>query len=277
MTSSQAGHRTAAAATPSGREKQVLTTAGQAGFVARGVIYVLIGILAAKIAFGHSSGAQADRQGALQQIASQPFGVVMLWILAVGFGCMTLWRASTAVFGEAGKKKTGHRILCAGRAVFYATVCWGTAAFAAGSGSQSSSNAKSQDWTASALKLPAGRVLVGIAGVVLLGVGVGIAVRAVQRSFLKKLRTDAMNKRTEQVVTGLGLGGGAARGTVFAAAGVFVLIAAITFDPGKAKGMDATLRSFAQTPVGPWLLVLVAVGLMLFGLFSFASAKWRRL
>jgi hypothetical protein len=75
----------------------------------------------------------------------------------------------------------------------------------------------------------------------------------------------------------LGVGGGAARGAVFAGVGVFALVAAIRFDPHQAKGMDATLRTFAHTPAGPWLLVAVAVGLVLFGGFSFASARWRRL
>ena len=276
MTSSQAGHTATSAFTRAGPRKEALTTSGRVGFVARGIVYILIGVLAVQIAFGHG-GAQADRQGALQQIASEPFGDTMLWILAVGFGCMTLWQAFTAVFGEDGEKKKGPRLVCAGSAVLYASVCWGTAAFAAGGGSQSGGDTKSRDWTATALKLPAGQVLVAIAGVVLFGVGVGIVVQALRRTFLKKLRTGEMGRRTEQVVTALGLGGTAARGVVFAAAGVFVLIAAVTFDPHKAKGIDATLRSFAHTPAGPWLLVLVAVGMMLFGLFSFASARWRRL
>lgn len=81
----------------------------------------------------------------------------------------------------------------------------------------------------------------------------------------------------QPVVQGVAVGGGVARGLVFAAAGVFILIAAIRFDAQEARGMDATLRSFTHTPAGPWLLVAVAVGLILFGVFSFASARWRRL
>lgn len=283
MASSHAGSsgrtgrlRSGGSSVPRPGEKSALRTAGRAGFLARGVVYVLIGVLAVEIAFGQG-GTEADRQGALHQVAAQPFGLVMLWALAVGFGCMTLWRASLAVFGENGRKKTGSRLLSAARAVFYASVCWGTAAYAAGSGGQSGSDAKSQDWTASALKLPAGRILVALAGAVLIGAGVGIAVSAARRRFLKKLETSRMGVRTRQVVTGLGLGGGLARGAVFTGAGVFVLVAAVTFDPHRAKGMDATLRSFAHTPVGPWLLVLVALGLVLFGGFSFASARWRKL
>ncbi len=274
--SSGTGGRSGSPSVPRSSERGALRTAGRAGFVARGVIYVLIGVLALQIAFGRS-GAEADRQGALHQVAAQPFGLTMLWVLVVGFACMTLWRGSQAVLGEGGQKKTGSRILSAGRAVFYASVCWGTATYAAGSGSQSGSDAKSQDWTASALKLPGGRVLVVIAGVVLFGVGVGVAVSAIRRKFLKKLDTARMGARARQVVSWLGVGGGAARGTVFAGAGVFLVVAAVRFDPHQAKGMDATLRSFAHTPAGPWLLVLIALGLILFGAFSFASARWREL
>lgn len=261
---------------PGPNEMGTLRTAGRAGFVARGVVYVLVGVLALEIAFGRG-GAEADRQGALHRVAAQPFGSVMLWMLVVGFGCMALWRASLAVLGERGRKKTGSRLISAGRAVFYASVCWGTAAYTTGSGSGGGGNAQSQDWTATALKLPAGRVLVAVAGIAFAAVGVGVAVSALRRGFLKKLDTGAMGARTRTVVTALGVGGGLARGAVFTGAGIFVLVAALRFDPQQAKGMDATLRSFTLTPAGPWLLVLVALGLVLFGGFSFASARWRRL
>lgn len=254
-------------------EREALPAAGRAGFVARGVVYVLIGVLAVRIAVG-SGGQQADRQGALQQVAAQPFGKAMLWALVVGFGCMTIWRGSQALLT---RRKTPSRLLDAGRAVFYASVCWGTAAYAARGDSGSSGNAKSQDWTASALKLPAGRPLVALAGCALIAVGATLALRAAQRRFLRKLTTATMTPRTRQTVTTLGLVGGIARGTVFAAAGVFLLVAALRFDPHEAKGVDATLRTFAHTPAGPWLLIVIAIGLVLFGCFSFASARWRRL
>ncbi|MEE1762702.1 DUF1206 domain-containing protein [Streptomyces sp. SP18BB07] len=119
----------------------------------------------------------------------------------------------------------------------------------------------------------------GAAGCLLIGIGAVLAVRAAMRRFLRQLDTGTMSHRTKQVVTalGVGVGGGVARGVVFAAAGIFILVAAVHFDPHEAKGVDATLRSFTQTPVGPWLLVAVAIGLVLLGVFSFASARWRRL
>lgn len=281
MASQAHGGRTAGGGR-SAAAQEGLTSAGRAGFVARGVVYVLVGVLALRIAFG-DGGKQADRQGALHQIGSQPLGTAMLWVLAVGFACMTLWRGAQAVTGERGSgrsggaRQTGKRLTNAGRAVFYAFVCWGTATYAAGSGGSSGSDAKSKDWTRTVLQWPGGRWLVGAAGAGLVAAGVVIAVRAARRTFLKKLETARMSPGIRSGVTATGVGGGVARGAVFAGAGVFAVVAAVRFDPHKAHGMDDTLRSFAHTPAGPWLLVVVAAGLVLFGCFSFASARWRRL
>jgi hypothetical protein len=70
---------------------------------------------------------------------------------------------------------------------------------------------------------------------------------------------------------------GMARGAVFVTAGVFLVVAAVQHNPRQAKGIDSSLRTLASTPLGPWLLVLVAIGLIMFGLFSFCQAKWQRL
>ncbi|MFE6750624.1 DUF1206 domain-containing protein, partial [Kitasatospora purpeofusca] len=151
-----------------------------------------------------------------------------------------------------------------------------TAAFASGTASGSNSDRASKDWTAHALALPGGRLLVGAAGLALVGVGAGIAVRAAMRTFLRRLDTAAMGRRARGAVVGIGFAGNAARGVVFAGVGLFVVTAAARFDPERARGIDDTLRSFADTPAGPWLLGVVAVGLLLFGVFSFVSARLRR-
>ena len=265
------GRRTGRAARPL---REVTGPAGRAGFTARGILYLLVGFLAVRIAVG-DGGTKADRQGALRQIAAQPFGTALLWLLAAGLAGMALWRGAKALLGG---DKAGKRVADAGRAVFYAMVCWGTATYAAGSGNSSGgSDQESKDWTATVMKLPAGRWLAGAAGLGLCVAGAVIAVRALRRTFVKKLDTGRMGRRVRKAVTASGAIGGAARGVVYAGAGVFIVIAAVRFQPHQAKGMDETLRAFAHTPAGPWLLGAVAVGLMLFGLFSFASARWRRL
>ncbi|MFI6335533.1 DUF1206 domain-containing protein [Streptomyces sp. NPDC050535] len=252
--------------------------AARAGLVARGVIYALVGLLALRIAFGDSGGREADRSGALEEISTKPFGAVMLWALGAGLVGMALWRLSEALFGAAGPdgRKAKKRLMSAARFVFYGFVAYSVLSFAAGSGGSGSSDDQSRDVTAKVLDVPAGQWIVGAAGVGLAAAGVWIAVRAVMRKYRKHLKLSEMSQRARRAVDVAGVAGGVARGAVFAAAGVFAVRAAIDYEPDKAKGMDDTLRSFTETPMGPWLLGLVAAGLVLFGAFSWAMARWRK-
>ncbi|MEU1071074.1 MULTISPECIES: DUF1206 domain-containing protein [unclassified Streptomyces] len=258
----------------------VVEGAARAGFVARGVIYMLVGLLAARVATGSDRGRQADREGALAEIGQRPMGTFVLWALAVALAGMALWRLSEAVFGAAGTdgRKARKRLLSAARCVFYGFVAYTVSTYALGDrrSEGGSSDRASQDVTARLLDLPGGRWMVGAAGVVAIGVGVWIAARAALRKYHDRMRLDEMSERTRRLVDCTGVAGGIARGAVFTTAGGFALWAAVGFDPNRAKGMDDTLRSFTHTPVGPWLLMAVAAGLVLFGLFSFAMARWRK-
>ncbi|GAA0478482.1 DUF1206 domain-containing protein [Streptomyces sp. NPDC046215] len=257
-----------------------VAAAARAGLVARGVIYILVGALALRIALG-DGGEQADRGGAVQELAQRPFGQALVWALGIGLVGMALWRLSEVVFGAAGPKgrEPGKRLLSAGRFVFYSAVAASVIAFAAGerSSGSGSTDEQSRDVTARVLDWPAGQWLVAAAGVGVGIAGVWIAVQAVRRKYRKNLdpakRVPPAARRTVDV---LGVGGGVSRGLLFAAAGGFAVRAAVAYDPEQAKGLDDTLRSFTSTPVGPWLLGAVAVGLVLFGLFSFTMAWWRR-
>ncbi|MEU6540391.1 DUF1206 domain-containing protein [Streptomyces sp. NPDC047000] len=252
--------------------------AARAGLAARGVIYLLVGLLALRIALGDHSK-QADRSGAVQEIAHHPFGAVLLWALGAGLAGMALWRLSEAFFGSAGPDggKAGKRLLALARCVVYVFATYSVLAFAAGSGGGNrSSDQQSRDVTARALGLPAGQWLVGAAGIGVVIAGVWIGVRAVRRDHHDDLRLGEMSRRVRRLVDVTGVGGGVARGLVFAAVGCFAVRAAVDYEPGKAKGLDDTLRSFAALPMGPWALGCVAAGLMLFGLFSFALSRWRR-
>jgi hypothetical protein len=251
---------------------------GRAGLAARGVIYIIVGVLAVQIAFG-KGGKEADRQGALQTVARTPGGTVLLWLLAVGLAGMAIWRFSEAIWGQSvpeGDKAT-KRLSSLARGVFYTVVCASTVAFTVGAGGPGSSDKKSKDWTGKAMHdLPAGRWLVLIAGLGLVAIGVGIAVAALRTKFEKKLRTHEMSPGVRRAVTTVGVIGKSTRALVYAAAGGFIAYAAITFDADKAKGVDGTLRQFSHTGAGPWLLVLVAFGLIVFGVYSFCEARWRR-
>ncbi|MEU0675921.1 DUF1206 domain-containing protein [Streptomyces sp. NPDC006172] len=253
--------------------------AARAGLTARGVIYLLVGLLALQIAFGQDKSQEADRQGALAEMSQKPFGSVLLWALGIGLVGMALWRLSEVVFGSVGPegRKAKKRLLSLARCVFYSFVAYSVLAFAAGSGSGGgSSDEQSRDVTARALQLPGGQWIVGAGGIGVVAAGLWIGGRAVLRKYHDKMRMGEMSPAVRRAVDVTGVGGGAARGLVFAAAGVFAVRAAVDYRPDQAKGLDDTLRSFAATPAGPWLLACVAAGFVLFGLFSFAMARWRK-
>ncbi|OIJ68281.1 DUF1206 domain-containing protein [Streptomyces mangrovisoli] len=258
---------------------KAVAAAARAGFVARGVIYALVGVLSLRIAFS-GGGEQADRGGAIAEIAQKPFGTALLWLLGIALAGMALWRLSEAAFGQAGPDgdKPSKRVMSAGRCVFYGFVAYSVLSYAAGhkSSGSGSSDQNSQDVTAKALEWPGGQWIVAVAGAGVVAAGVWIAIRALLRKFEKHLKTTEMSRRTRQVVSFFGVFGGTARGIIFATAGGFAITAAVQHKPGKAKGMDNTLRTFADTPAGPWLLALIAVGLIAFGVFSWANARWRK-
>jgi len=248
----------------------------RAGLTARGVMYVLIGIIAVQIAV-NGSHQQADRTGAVHLVANTPLGSALLWLLVIGFAGMTLWRLSEALWGtnDAGGRKPGKRLANLARAVFYAVVTFGILKYALGIGQPSSSDTQSQDLTATALRHPGGQVVVAIAGILVVGAGLYVMYRAFKLKFLKHLRMGGASVRTRKVVQRLGQIGGIARGLVFGTIGVFLIVAAADANPGQAKGIDSALRALADTPLGPWLLVFIALGLMTFGVYSWCEARWR--
>jgi hypothetical protein len=156
-------------------------------------------------------------------------------------------------------------------------VCAGVVGFVSGSGGPASSNSQSRDLTARLMSHAGGRLLVMLIGLGVAGAGIAMAVGGVRRTFRKHLRLEQMSSRTRGVVEALGVVGTTAGGIVFGVVGVFLVIAAVTFDPGKAQGLDGALRKIARTPLGPWLLVAVALGLVTFGIYSWCEARWRKI
>ena len=244
------------------------------GLTARGVLYILIGVVAILVAIGQGSH-EADQSGALQLLASQPYGLVALWLLFVGFAGYALWRLSEAVFGVTGEGNgAGPRLKSLVRAVLYAIFAVLTVKVI--TGQQASQASQQKDLTATVMHHTGGRWLVGIVGVAIVIAGLALVLEGIRRKFMKYLRTGEMSPQTRRAVERLGMIGTTARGLVFALAGVLVIDAAVEFKPSKAGGVDKALLTLRDQPFGEFLLILAAAGLIAFGVYGLAEARWRR-
>jgi Domain of Unknown Function (DUF1206) len=246
----------------------------RAGLTARGIIYILIGWVAVLIALGHGSH-EADQQGALQLLAGTPYGTVSLWLLGIGFAAYALWRLSEAAFGVTGDGNgAAARLKSLGRAAIYAGFAYLTLKVI--SGTQGSQSSQQQDVTAKVMQHPGGRWLVGIAGLIIVLIGLVLVSEGIRRKFMKYLRTSQLSPTTKRVVTWLGVIGTVARGVVFGLVGVLVIDAAVTHSPAKSGGIDKALLTLRDQPFGPALLLAAALGLVVFGVYGLGEARWRR-
>ena len=269
---SRRGATSAAAA-----RKPAVYTLGRAGFVARGLVYFVVAWIALMIAINHRAN-EADRTGALEVIAGKPFGFVLLWFLVVGFAGMALWRAMLAVRpDQPGKKGAGSRLASAGKAVLYAAATYTTARFTITGHAGTSTNQQSADFTTGLMQHDGGRWLIGVVGIGVVIVGLFFIKRGLKKDFMKNLETGSMSAVARRRVLLVGTIGNAARGVITVGAGVFLIDAAVKFDPAQARGVDGTLRALGSAPLGPVILVAMALGLAAFGAYSFCEARWRRL
>ena len=270
------GSRSTAGGDVSAREagNETLHWSARMGLSARAFIYLLIGFLAVLVATGRSAK-ETDQWGAFQQLNRGTFGHILLWILAIGLAGYSLWRFSEAALGAAGEgRKAGPRVKSFFRCCIYGF--FAASAFQVALGDRSTSQAqRQQTLTAKIMQHPGGRWAVGFVGAIVVVVGLTLVYEGLTRKFEKYLRTSDMSHATRRIVTALGTFGTTARGAVFALAGVFVIQAATEYKPSKAAGLDGALRSLRDTPAGPWLLVVAAVGLIAFGIYGLAEARWR--
>ncbi|MGN6799911.1 MAG: DUF1206 domain-containing protein [Gaiellaceae bacterium] len=249
----------------------------RAGFVARGLIYLIIGVLAIKLALG-DGGTTTNQQGALKTIAHQPFGKVLLTLVAVGLGGYALWRFVRAALGHGPEDSDSgfDRVAALGSGIVYAGLCFIAIELLVGSGSSGGSGNASKT-TAGVLGWPAGTWLVGIAGVVTIGIGLFQGSKGSSRDFLEDSKTEQMSQAVQNAVTWLGIVGYVARMVVFTLVGIFLIKAAVEYDPNKAVGLDGALAKIAHASYGPVLLGVVAAGLIAFGVYSLADARYRRI
>jgi len=256
-----------------------LENLARVGLVAYGVVHLLVAWLALQLAWG-GGGQSADQSGAMGTLAQQSFGKPLLWIIAIGLIALAVWQAAEALRwrgalsgGGDQKKKAAWKIgKSIGKAVIYAALAVTAIQFALGSGQSSSQ--QQQQRTAGVFSWPGGRWLVALAGLALIASGVYHVYKGVTKKFLKQIDLAEAPPKTTRLITRLGQAGFPAKGVALALVGALLGYAAITFDPSKARGLDGAMHTILDAPFGKWLLTLVALGIVAFGAFLLARARY---
>lgn len=248
------------------------------GFVAKGVVYALVGILAVQVAFG-GGGQTEGTQGAFQTIVSQPFGQVMLGLVALGLAGYALWLFIRAGMDteNRGSDVTGiiKRIGYAASGVLHMGLAFMAVQLIIGSGSGGGNSVA--EWTAWLMQQPFGRWLVGIGGVIGVGVGLYRLYKAYSVKFTEVLDLSHMSATARKWTIRFGRAGIAAQGVVFIMIGSFFVQAAVQYQPSEARGLGGALQTLAEQPYGPWLLLIVALGLVAHGMYMFILSQYRRI
>jgi hypothetical protein len=256
-------------------ESRWVERAGRVGYVAKGVLYLLIGLIAIQVPLGLEDSPE-DRQGAFRGVAQQPFGEVLLLVLAAGLAGYALWRLAQAIFDTeddgTDPKGLAKRLSYLARGALYAFFAFSAFALVAGLGS---SGGNEQEEAATVFELPFGRWIVGAIGAGFLVAGAYNGYRSLTNDFRKHLREHELSPKVRGWVIVLGVVGHAARGVVFALIGLFLVRAAWQYDPNEAKGIDGALLKVAEAPYGPALLSAVAAGLIAYGAFCLVQSRYR--
>ena len=244
------------------------------GYAAKGAVYIIVGLLAFQAAFGSSQA--TDSSGALRTLVSQPFGRVLLGIVALGLIGYVVWRFVEAALNPE-NDKTSRRVGYAISGVIHVALALEAVRLAMGQSGGGGNGDQASHWTAEVMSHPFGRWLVALAGLAVAGYGIQQLYKAYTVELDKQLALGSLSAEMRQWVVRVGRAGLAARGVVFGIIGVFLLLAALRTNPGEARGLGGALRTLEQQPFGPWLLALVAVGLISYGIYELVRARYRRI
>ena len=248
------------------------------GYVAKGVVYAAIGILAMMEALGFSGGKTASPDGAVKSISSQPAGGFLLVVLATGLFGYALWKVVQGVMDPdcKGADAAGivRRVAYVGSGVIHGALAY-TAAQSVFGAEDSSEDAMAV--SAMAFQPPIGQILVGAVGILVLAVGLYQLHAAYKAKFLHDLKLGEMSDAQEHWVMLFGRVGTVARAIAIGVAGAFVMLAAYQSDPKETRGLGGALETIQQQTWGSYMLGAMAVGFVLYGLFMFAIARYRRI
>jgi hypothetical protein len=240
------------------------------GLVSYGVVHLVLAWIFAQVALSGGGGEDASSTGALKQLGQQPFGLVLLWVMAIGLLALVLWQGLEAIGGKPGadaKDQLKNRGRAIGRAAVYLVLGITAVRIAIGAGAGSGNS--EETLSARLMSAPFGVVLVVAVGIAVLAVGISQVVKGIKRKFVK----DDLAGGVGRGVVVLGTVGWVAKGVALGVIGLLFGWAAIQHDPKKAGGMDAAMGTLRDQPFGPVLLLAVAAGFAAFGLYCFAWAR----
>lgn len=260
-----------------------LETVAQWGWIAKAIVYTLMGLAAVQIALQTSSSDEnASPDGSIKALANVPFGRTILAVLTIGLLLYAVWRGlSVAVITGTDIKDWAYRVGYAFSGIFYLLLAY-SAGKAAITGIEPEESSTVEDLSRSVMEVTAGRTMVGLAGVATIAVGVFFAVhKGAQRSFADHLdgvdESPGRNAPKRRALLISGIVGWIGRGIVTVLVGFFVLRASIQFDPDEARGFDKALREVAGSASGSTLVLVAALGLIAYGVFCFFSHRFRTL
>jgi Domain of Unknown Function (DUF1206) len=251
-------------------QSKMLDGAIRFGMVVYGVVHLIVAWLAIQLALGNH-GKQASQKGAMQTLAQQSAGTLLLWLVAIGMFALVLWRVIETFVGHQeydGGKRWRKRATSAFKAIVYGYIGVTALKYAVGAGS-----GKSTHYTEKLMNQTYGRWIVGAIGVAILGYGLAYARRGWTEKFMENLDARGTIGDTGAAYRWVGKVGYIAKGVAFCVIGGLFVAAAYTHEAKKSGGLDDALHKVLQQPFGPVLLILVAAGIACYGLFCFARAR----
>lgn len=255
-------------------EHPAFENVARGGFVMSGLVHVLIGVFALRMALGDQSE-DADQSGALRTVADAPGGNVLLWIGGLAMAALVIWHLAEAWFGalweQDPKRRLTHVVRTLGKAVVYGALAGTALRFAAGGGSDSGQ--QTSELTAGLMGNAAGRALIVVVGLAVMGIGFYHVYKGASRGFEDDLRVPEGQKLTGAILV-TGVLGYVAKGIALVGVGLMFLWAAIGADPEKATGLDGALQTMASLPAGGIALAVVGAGLILYGVYAVLRSRY---
>ncbi|GAA1238196.1 DUF1206 domain-containing protein [Janibacter melonis] len=250
----------------------VVIALARVGHAVNGVLHLVIAGIALQLAWGAAGDEQADQSGALAALAGQPLGALLLWVFVVGGTALGLWYLAEVVAPSPGDGGASERAKSGAKGVVYLAIAWSAFRFATGSGESGSSEDQTQTLTQTLMRQPAGQWLVAAVGLVVVAVGAYYVQKGVRQRFMKDL-----TRHPGVWAVTAGTIGYPAKGAVLALVGIFFVVAAWQHDPDEAQGLDGALKAVKGAEYGPYLLTAMALGIIAFGIYCIARARYARL